>query len=268
MRRKGDSGLFAGVREVVDQALGVNDFATKSAALELTKRGYGVETATLVPKLYKIIHRNWNGTVQTGQRSRSQENFRWHCPQTYIAGKNASAEVTFERALINALVKAGRNDWSNQVPLISGIVGPHAFKKRAVDLVHRQSDSSFEFVELKIKSDTPVFAAIEILVYGLLWLLSRRDREILGYDAGPMLDARELGLSVTAPRDYYSRYAVAPLARVINDGFRELGEQHGVTMGFRFTAFPESFSWARGPREPPRPSGKDLIALLDGLETL
>jgi hypothetical protein len=121
-----------------------------------------------------------------------------------LQGKNASAEVTFERALINALVKAGRNDWSNQVPLISGIVGPHAFKKRAVDLVHRQSDSSFEFVELKIKSDTPVFAAIEIL-YGLLWLLSRRDREILGYDAGPMLDARELGLSVIAPRDYSAR---------------------------------------------------------------
>jgi hypothetical protein len=135
-------------------------------------------------------------------------------------------------------------------------------------LVHRQSDSSFEFVELKIKSDTPVFAAIEILVYGLLWLLSRRDREILGYDAGPMLDARELGLSVIAPRDYYSRYAVDPLARVINDGLRELGEQHGVTMGFRFTGFPESFSWTRGPREPPRPSGKDLIALLDGRETL
>jgi hypothetical protein len=267
MRRKGDSGLFAGVREAVDQALGVSDFTTKSAALELTKRGHGVEVA-LVPNLYKIIQRNWNCAVQTSQRSRSQKNFRWHCPQTYIAEKNASAEVTLERALINALVKAGRNDWSNQVPLISGIAGPHAFKKRAVDLVHRQGDSSFEFVELKIKSDTPVFAAIEILVYGVLWLLSRRDRKILGYEAGPMLDARELGLSVLGPRDYYSRYSIEPLAKAINDGLRELGEQHGVTMGFRFTTFPESFSWACGPGEPPRPSGKDLIAFLDGREAL
>ncbi len=268
MRRKNETGLFAGVREAVDQALGVSDFATVRDTLGFKEHGYGAKTATLVPALFGLINLNWDAAVQNGRRSYSQDNFRWHFPQTKIVDHNTSAEVTLERALIRALLKAGRNDWSNQVPLISGIAGPHAFKKRAVDLVQRRNEKVFEFVELKMQSDTPVYAAVEILVYGLLWLLSRRDREILHYPAGPMLGAGELRLSVLAPRNYYSRYSVEPLALAINDGLRKLGEQHGVTMSFRFTAFPESFSWPRQPAEPTKPSDSDLIAFLDDRETI
>jgi hypothetical protein len=172
--------------------------------------------------------------------------------------------VTLERALICALLKAGRVDWSNQIPLISGVAGPHAFKKCAVDLVHR-GERGFEFIELKVNSYTPVHAAVEILVYGLLWLLSRRDRQALGYPAGPILDAPKLALSVLAPRSYYSRYSVEPLASALNDGLVELGEQHGVTMGFGFTAFPAPFSW---PRDSGKPNDRDLIALLDAREVV
>ena len=178
------------------------------------------------------------------------------------------SEVTLERDLIRALINAGRTDWSNQVPLISGIAGPHAFKRRAIDLVHCRDESSFEFVELKINSDTPVFAAIEILTYCILWLLSRRDRLSLGYPAGPILDARELRLSVLAPRDYYSRYSVEPLARAINDDLRELGRRQGVIMAFCFTAFPQTSSWPRGVGYPLSLSDKDLIALLDSREII
>ncbi|MBI3699666.1 MAG: hypothetical protein HY242_04385 [Afipia sp.] len=265
MRRTGELGLFANVRETVDQALNVRNYATRSAPKGLTEKGYTPDTATLVPALFEVIQRNWNAAIQAGQRSPSTENFRWHCPQIKIADQNTSAEVTFERALIRALLKAGRNDWSNQVPLISGVAGPHAFKKRAVDLVHRSGKDAFEFVELKIDSDTPVYAAVEILVYGLLWFLSRRDRSALSYPAGPLLDASELKLSVLAPRDYYGSYSLGPLAKAINDGVLKLGEQHGVTMSFRFTAFPEAFFW---PRELGAPSDLDLIGLLDARKTV
>jgi hypothetical protein len=265
MRRKGETGLFAGVREVADQALGVSDYASKSAALSLKKRGYPVKAATLVKDLFEIIDRNWTLAIRSDRRSHSNENFRWHCPQTKFADHNTSLEVTLERALICALLEDGRIDWSNQIPLISGIAGPHAFKRRAVDLVHRQGEGSFEFVELKVNSDTPVHAAVEILVYGLLWLLSRRDRQALGYPAGPILDAPRLALSVLAPRSYYNRYSVEPLASALNDGLVELGEQHGVTMGFGFTAFPASFSW---PRDSGKPNDRDLIALLEAREAV
>jgi hypothetical protein len=248
--------------------LGVSDYTSKSAALSLKERGYPAEAATLVPNLFEVINRNWIAAVRDDQRSTSQENFRWHCPQTNSADQNKSPEVTLERALICALIKADRIDWSNQVPLISGIAGPHAFKRRAVDLVQRRGNSSFEFVELKVDSDTPVRAAVEILVYGVLWLLSRRDRQALGYSAGPLLDARQLTLSVLAPRGYYNRYSVEPLASAIGDGLRKLGEQHAVTMGFGFTAFPVSFSWPRDSGKPPKPSDEELIALLDTREAV
>jgi hypothetical protein len=268
MRRRGETGLFAGVREVADRALGVSDYASKSAGLSLKEHGYPAESATLVQGLFGVIDRNWNLAIRSARRSHSNENFRWHCPQTKFADHNKSPEVTLERALICALLKAGRVDWSNQIPLISGIAGPHAFKRRAVDLVHRHREGSFEFVELKVNSDTPVHAAVEILIYGLLWLLSRRDRQALGYPAGPILDASELVLSVLAPRSYYRRYFVQPLASALNEGLADVGKQHGVTMAFGFTAFRASFSWPRDSNEPSEPSDKELVALLDARETI
>jgi hypothetical protein len=266
MRRRGETGLFAGVREVVDRTLGVSDYASKGAALCLKGRGYPAETATLVQDLFEVIERNWTLAVRSDRRSLSNENFRWHRPQMAFAPHNKSSEVTLERALICALLRAERDDWSNQVPLISGIAGPHAFKRCAVDLVYRKNEGSFEFLELKVNSDTPVYAAVEILVYGLLWLLSRRDRKHIGYAEGPILDARQLMLSVLAPRSYYSRYSIEPLASAINEGLVVLGKHHGATIGFSFKAFP--VSWPPVSGEHPKPSDEQLIALLDAREAV
>jgi hypothetical protein len=45
IKRKDEAGLFAGVREVTDKALGVSDYASKGAALALKERGYSAEAA-------------------------------------------------------------------------------------------------------------------------------------------------------------------------------------------------------------------------------
>ena len=189
------TNLFSGLPEVVEHTLGVTKFASKSAALSLSKRGYDAQAATLVPSLFERLNQNWAIATST-KCSRSLENFRWPYPKTDLTKGNPSLEVSLERELIGALVAAHRTEWSNQVPLISGIAGPHAFKRRAVDLVRKHNDDCFEFVELKIDSDTPVSAAIEVLTYALLWLLSRRDRQTLGYLASPILKARSLRLSL------------------------------------------------------------------------
>lgn len=267
MRAYGANGLFAGLPETVDRALKVNKFASITAALNLSQRGFGARAATLVPALYDLLDRNWIEALKT-PGSRSLENFRWPYPQCYVEKSNPSREVSFERALIRTLVAARRNDWSNQVPLISGIAGPRAFKRRAVDLVHKCDDGCFEFIELKIDSDTPVFAAVEILVYGLLWLLTRRDRQTLGYSPNLILDAQSLRLSVLAPRAYYSRYSVGALCDAINGGLRTLRSRHDVEMEFRFTTFPSTFYWSSKSPDRRKPNGGDLIALLDGRENL
>lgn len=79
----------------------------------------------------------------------------------------------------------------------------HANTKERVDLVRRLPDGGFEFVELKIASDTPLYATIEVLTYGLLWLLSRRSRAQLGYASNPILDTPTLQLSTLAPMQFY-----------------------------------------------------------------
>ncbi|MFY0100117.1 hypothetical protein ABTQ08_21875, partial [Acinetobacter baumannii] len=81
-----------------------SDFATVRDTLGFKEHGYGAKTATLVPALFGLINLNWDAAVQNGRRSYSQDNFRWHFPQTKIVDHNTSAEVTLERALIRALL--------------------------------------------------------------------------------------------------------------------------------------------------------------------
>jgi hypothetical protein len=184
-------------------------------------------------------------------------------PKPDISERNRGPETTLEKALIRACIKARRKDWSNQVPLISGVAGPWAYKKRAVDLVHQLSDGGFEFVELKVTtSDTPLHAAIEVVLYGLLWLLSRRDRELLGYGSNPILDAPLLQLSVLAPAKFYSDLALPHLPRALDAGLSVLGSRHGVKIGFRQTMFADGFQWPS-----PYDDG-ELLRFLDGRKVL
>ena len=80
---------------------------------------------------------------------------QWH------AAHNTSKEVLLERAI----VKAMGEDWSNQMPTASGVLGSHADKRSSVDLVWRKCPTSFTLMELKVDSDTPLFAAVECLFY-------------------------------------------------------------------------------------------------------
>ena len=132
----------------------------------------------------------------------------------------------------------------NQVPIISGIAGSSAYKRRAVDLVRCLPDGGFEFVELKVASDTPLYAAIEVLIYGLLWLLSRESRMQLGYRSNPILDAPALQLSTLAPAAFYRGLPIFGLATAIDYGIALLGRKHGVVMAFRAMAFPDDFRWS------------------------
>src|SRR5437899_916001 len=150
-------GLLDGFQEIIDAHLGVKNFRTRTAALQLAARKPLVlDGEEFVPALFERLDANWSAILPGVAKPPSLQNFRWHEPQLAIGNGNASPEVTLERALIRACMRANRTDWSNQVPLISGIAGPHAYKKCAIDLVHRDGDSRFEFVELKVRSGTPL----------------------------------------------------------------------------------------------------------------
>ena len=233
--------LFMGVDEAINAHLGVTDYRTRTAARLLNARApKDFVGENLVKGAFALLRANWQRALPKAKAS--HQNFRWRYPQLALACQNTSPEVTLERALMRACEDTARHDWCNQIPIISGVMGSHAYKRRAIDLVHRSGDG-FEFVELKVASDTPLYATVEILLYGMLWLLSRESRTQLGYPSNPILDTRTVQLSTLAPATFYANLMPLGFADAINRGISELGRQHGVAMGFRLTAFPRDFRW-------------------------
>jgi hypothetical protein len=155
--------------------------------------------------------------------------------------------------LERAIAAAG-GGWSNQVPICSGVAGPSADRRRAIDLVHQVDEGHFAFLELKIASDTPLYAAIEIIGYGCVWLLSRGRGAAA---ASELLAAQQVDLVVLAPAEYYAPFRLDALAEALNAQVSALGGSHGVELSFRFEVLPEPL--ARMPL-PPAHAILDLLA--------
>jgi hypothetical protein len=111
-----------------------------------------------------------------------------------------------------------------------------------VDLVFNHGDCHYDLVELKIKSDTPLYAAMEILGYGLIYLASRTDRaEILKYNVAdlPVLNANRISLCVLAPANYYEG-SLMWLQDAINDGLKRFATTD-LNIDFCFQKFGNQF---------------------------
>jgi len=82
----------------------------------------------------------------------------------------------------------------------------------------------------------PLFAAIEILIYGLLFVWSRENQNSLRYDIQkqPVLGANDVTLSVLAPERFFEGMDLTALATVLDRRLAEFGEQHGLVLAFEF----------------------------------
>ena len=237
----GDEPLMSaltGIGDMVDKWLRLQPkgqppcYRHKTAALALsdpTISIYGTEK--FLTDAYNRIDKNWHDAVRTGESSYSQENWRWK-RHLETSEANTSAEVTLERAIVSAL---GEN-WSNQMPTASGLVGPHADKRSSVDLVWRKDPDSYSFFELKVESNTPLFAAIEILLYGLLFVWSRNNQAELGYDTEiqPVLRASKIELCSLAPRKFYQEFYLRNLSEALNQGLSTFQHRGDLEISFNF----------------------------------
>ena len=179
---------------------------------------------------------NYERGDAANNRHQSQENWRWQRLQLQIAPHNKSSEVILERAIAAACERTGRTDWANQVPVASGLIAGAADGRRAIDLVRQCGERHFELIELKIASDTPLYAAVEIIGYGCIWLLSRATPPSL---TSAILQADHVDLRVLAPADYYARYDLTELEAALDRGCRSLGQAQGIMMTFGFHALDE-----------------------------
>lgn len=230
--------ILTGIGSLVDDWLKIEPkgkpphYRHRSAALELTRRNAPITgTRAFLEAGYSRIHSNWLAAINAGYTNPSRENWRWK-RHPDLSPANKGPELRLERSIINA---CGDN-WSNQMPTASGLVGPAANKRAAVDLVYREDPSSYSLIELKVESDNPLFAAIEILMYGLIFVWSRDKQEELGYQVQvqPVLAASSVTLSVLAPISYYRDYDLTTLSSTLNSGLVEFGERKAVSLGFEF----------------------------------
>jgi len=204
----------------------------RTAANELTRRNTAITgTSEFLDTCYSQIHNNWLEAIDAGYSKPSRENWRWK-RHLNLSPQNKSPELRLERAIVNA---CGEN-WSNQMPTASGLVGPAADKRAAVDLVYRHDSETYSLIELKVNGDNPLFAAIEILIYGLLLVWSRNNQHELGYDvqAQPVLAANNVTFGVLAPSNYYNDFDLTNFASTLNSSLDQFGQQNKMTLGFEF----------------------------------
>jgi hypothetical protein len=172
------------------------------------------------------IERNWNAS-KGRRRGRSRKNWCFRQASRNKDRKH-SKEITLERDWVALASKADpprAGGWANQVPIASGLVGVDADRRRCIDLVHKYEDrcapcqDAYEFIELKtsVASGTPLYAAMEILKYGVVYLFCRTDSEVSKFLAPGnhgLLDAKYIGLRVLAPEKFYSDYDRAALVQL------------------------------------------------------
>lgn len=240
------SKILAGIEEVINSHLFADGmfsdfrYLQKRSCNELSRNPPNLfDGKALVTALFERIQENL--AMRPNGRAPSSKN--WHLRSTNVhhligpAIHNESAEVKLERAI----VQKWPANWTYQMPVASGLFDGYTDKRRAVDLVfdHEDEDGHYDLVELKIKSDTPLYAAMEILGYGLVYLASRTDLAgNLNYKASdlPVLKANRITLCVLAPENYYETSNLKWLEVAINDGLTQFATPD-LSIDFQFQKF-------------------------------
>jgi hypothetical protein len=90
-------------------------------------------------------------------------------------------------------------------------------------LVFRRAQKVFEFIELKINSNQPLFAVIEIIGYGMIHHFTRNHLSDLGYSNSDkeILEASQIHLKVSAPCNYYTKYDLKWLKDIPDKGLAD-----------------------------------------------
>lgn len=245
--------IFEGLNEICDQCLGLDDkyrglkpkFRHRQTLIDLcSDNRISVDGVRFVKNLYNQVVETWENAGDNKKQLPSEENWRF-TKHIEVGDNNTNPEILLERTIARVV----DDNWANQVPVDSGLLGARA---SGMDLVHRDGNS-FSFIELKFDSNTPLYAACQVLKYGIVYLFSRSYAKQLelNIEEIPMLRASELHLKVLAPSEFYSLNGhdlewLSNFEQSLNDGLSQVSQEKNdwPLMTFQFESFPKSFQWS------------------------
>ena len=208
------------VRDVLGLSASERRSFIKDESIDLLKRDWRTfDGKQAVQRLFESLEsKGWQKTPGA--------NWVWREKHTKPSRKNDSQEVLLEHKII----ELGGQRWTRQVSTASGVdTGPdgkrtRSNRRRSIDLVYDQGDGGFSFVELKVGSDSPIYALFEILGYGLAYWHSRQEKSNHHPDASRLMQAKKIDLVVLGPTSWYqdTPHDIATLAEQLNRGLAEL----------------------------------------------
>ncbi len=140
---------------------------------------------------------------------RSPKILRFEPVSNWTREKNTDPETVFEKNLANEIQAAGNAEsWATAIPIWSGMCWG---KKANIDIGYRDAAGRFVLCELKIASNDPLYAVMELSTYIVGYLVVRKLARFLSaaaYEAirarsRDLLTARSVDWCVLAPALYY-----------------------------------------------------------------
>lgn len=278
-------GILKGVGDVIDNALHLKfgkhpRYERKSNCRQLSGNPiYDLNFEAFVSEIYNQLELNCAERlpeIRQGGKPPGPENWRWKPLTNFASREKRGLEVPFERliATISTLPNTDEfnlRSWTNQMPVASGLTNEKEGGRR-IDLVHRcPGGSAYDFIELKTSgpddNDNPLHAAMEILIYGLVYVYSRAHREDLNYTSNqdpfkPNVladDTKTINLRVVTPERFYrqktgtgadEKYDLQWLEDAIDSGLASFlkvsSPVAGLIMTFRFEEIKSNFIRAIG----------------------
>jgi hypothetical protein len=237
--------LYHGINEIIDHYLNVTSigssrphYAHKTSALRLREcRPNGIDFPGMINEMLNYLTDYWGEAEKQGTAGLSKENWRFE-KKLHLSEENTSPEKILEKTIARSM----EDDWVNQVPTASGLFDSHSDKQRNIDLVHRVAPRDYDFFELKVNSDTPLKAAMEVLQYGVLYIFAKTQYPADHIERKVLLQANKIHLRVLAPKQYYDDYNLGWMGRSMDAGIKSFLTMKGipVEMDFLFMMFPKA----------------------------
>jgi hypothetical protein len=200
----------------------------------------------LFEELYKRIRENWNRHREPDRWPTPDKNWVLRVEKGYTPHPTQRLEKQLQKETAICLENEG---WGNDVPTSSGLINKGG-RQMNIDLVHRV-DEGFEFIELKLESNTPYEAALQALRYGAVYMLYRLETDLARrFKGNAMMRAKRIVMEVLAPYHYFSggEIDLRGLETQLDQEVETFGKLPDslVALSFRFMAFAPDFNYQPG----------------------